>query len=92
MALWVFQGLLCLVFHYSGIMKSTKTERELVMMRQTGVEGLNQNFIRLIGIAELFGAAGIILPWALKILPVLTPAAAACFCVIIDIVKPLLPV
>ncbi|MDR6370416.1 putative membrane protein YphA (DoxX/SURF4 family) [Chryseobacterium bernardetii] len=38
--------------------------------------------IRILGILELLGCIGIILPWILGIVPVLTPIAAVCFCII----------
>jgi hypothetical protein len=34
-------------------------------------------FIRFIGVAEVCGAAGLILPWLMRIRPALTPLAAA---------------
>ena len=39
-------------------------------------DDFSQNSIRLIGLAEVLGGAGLILPAALKVLPVLTPLAA----------------
>lgn len=81
-ALWVCQILLAVVFGYSGVMKSTKTEKELVAMGQTGVENLPQNLIRFIGISEILGVIGIILPRLTGILPILTPVVAVCFGII----------
>jgi prepilin signal peptidase PulO-like enzyme (type II secretory pathway) len=34
--------------------------------------------IKLIGLAEIAGAIGLLAPWATQIVPVLTPIAAAC--------------
>jgi len=34
-------------------------------------------FIRFLGVAELLGSVGLVLPWSLGIRPVLTPIAAA---------------
>lgn len=82
LALWICQILLGIVFAYSGLMKSVKTEKELVAMGQTGVENLPARLIRFIGIAELLGVLGIILPWLTGIFPVLTPIAAVGFGVI----------
>ena len=81
-ALWICQILLTLVFGYSGLMKSTKTEKELVAMGQTGVENLSPKLIQFIGVMELLGVAGIILPRLSGILPILTPLAAIGFAVI----------
>lgn len=38
----------------------------------------SQPAIRLIGVAEVAGALGLVLPWALDIVPVLTPIAGYC--------------
>lgn len=81
-ALWTVQVLLFLIFLYSGFYKSTRSAPELVAMRQTGVEGLADPLIHFIGFVELLGAAGIIFPWMLHILPILTPVTAVGFAVI----------
>jgi DoxX-like protein len=78
--LWAGQIYLALNCLFSGFSKSIFSERKLVLeMKQTGVEGLPQPLIRFIGISQLLGAAGLIMPWLLNILPVLTPVAAFAF-------------
>ena len=81
-ALWTAQALLFLIFLYSGFYKSTKSAPELVAMGQTGVEGMANPLVHFIGIIELLGSAGIIFPWLLHMLPVLTPVTAAGFAII----------
>jgi len=44
---------------------------------QQGPMALPGPFLRFIGVAELCGAIGLILPWALRIQPRLTPVAAS---------------
>jgi uncharacterized membrane protein YphA (DoxX/SURF4 family) len=77
-ALWVCQIFLALAFLYSGATKSTQPVPRLVAAGQTGVDGLPAGLVRLIGISELLGVLGLLLPWHFQILPALTPAAAAC--------------
>jgi hypothetical protein len=78
--LWAGQVYLALNCLFSGFCKSFFSERKLVVeMKQTGVEGLPHPLIRFIGISQLLGATGLILPWLLNILPVLTPIAAFAF-------------
>ena len=79
--LWGLQCITALIFMYSGINKSIFSEQKLVAKGQTGVEGLPLPLIRFIGISEIFGAVGLIVPWWTNILPVLTPIAAICFAV-----------
>jgi hypothetical protein len=80
--LWVCQVLLAAVFGYSGLMKSTKTEKELVAIGQTGVENLSAGLIRFIGITEILGVLGILLPELTGIFPFLTPITAIGFGII----------
>lgn len=78
--LWVLQALMSITFLYSGINKSVFSIRTLVDQRgQTGVEHLSLPFVRFIGISEILGAVGLILPWALNIDPWLTPLSALLF-------------
>jgi len=46
-------------------------------------------FIRFIGLAEIAGAIGILLPWWLGIARVLTPVTAVCFAVIMVSAAPI---
>lgn len=80
--LWILQSLIGLTFLYSGINKSIFSEEKLVASGQTGVEGLPMRLIRFIGIVEILGAIGIILPLLLNILPGLTVISAIGFAVI----------
>lgn len=87
--LWICQGLLALIFGYSGFMKSYQSREKLVSVGQTGVADVSYPLIRFIGISELLGVAGIILPWALNIWPVLTPVTAICFALIMVLAAPI---
>ena len=70
--LWVVQWLLALLFLWAGGAK-------LVLPLETlqGPVALPGLFVRFIGVAEALGGIGLILPWLLRIRPVLTPLAAA---------------
>ena len=76
--LWVIQVFLASVFFYSGLMKATQSEQTLVAMGQTGVEHLPLPLIRFIGISELAGVVGLVLPKLLDYWSVLTPMSAFC--------------
>jgi uncharacterized membrane protein YphA (DoxX/SURF4 family) len=74
-ALWIVQALLALVFLASGVRKLTPPQ--VAPMKATPqLADLPLPFVRFIGVAELLGAIGLILPAATTIAPVLTPAAA----------------
>ena len=67
-ALWSVQGLLTLLFLFAGGMKLVLPLEALTA--QMPLPGL---FVRFIGVAEVLGALGLILPALLRIRPGLTP-------------------
>jgi hypothetical protein len=69
--LWGVQGLLALLFLFAGGMKLVLPLE--AMVTPIPLPGL---FIRFIGVAEVLGAVGLILPSLLRIRPRLTPLAA----------------
>ena len=71
-ALWTVQGLLALIFLFAGGMKLVLPIE--AMTKQMPMPGL---FVRFIGVAEVSGALGLILPGLLRIRQGLTPLAAA---------------
>lgn len=73
--LWTAQVLLAVVFALTGFMKLTISDADLA--RALPVGGLiSLGLIRFIGVAEVAGAIGLVLPSATRILPILTPLAA----------------
>lgn len=70
--LWIVQGLLALIFLWAGGVKLILPIETLT--QQMPLPGL---FLRFIGVAEILGAIGLILPGLLRIRPGLTPLAAA---------------
>jgi hypothetical protein len=70
-ALWIDQGLLALLFMFAGGMKLVMPLENLA-----GPIQLPGAFLRFIGVAEVLGAIGLILPGLLRIRPGLTPVAA----------------
>jgi len=80
-SLWVAQILLALVFGMAGFMKSTMPIPELAgMMVWPG--NVPVFLVRFIGIVELLGALGMILPALTRIRPQLIPLAAIGFAII----------
>ena len=70
--LWTVQALLAALFLFAGGMKLVTPIA--AMTQQVALPG---PFLRFIGLAEVLGALGLILPGLLRIRPVLTPLAAA---------------
>jgi hypothetical protein len=71
-ALWIVQGLLALLFLFAGGMKLV-----LPLEKMAGPIAFPGFFLRFIGVVEVLGALGLILPGLLRIRPGLTPLAAA---------------
>jgi hypothetical protein len=76
LSFWILQVLLAAMFGMAGAMKSTapieQLGKSLPWVLQSPVA-----LVRFIGISELAGALGLILPAATRIAPFLTPLAAA---------------
>ena len=70
--LWIVQGLLALLFLFAGGSKLVMSLEQMA-----GPVTLPGPFLRFIGVAEVAGALGLVLPWLLRIRPGLTPLAAA---------------
>jgi uncharacterized membrane protein len=74
--LWIVQAILAAAIAMSGAAKAIQPKEKLaetyVWMRD-----VSQKTVRFIGVMELLGAIGLIVPAATRIAPVLTPVAGA---------------
>lgn len=73
--LWIAQGLLALMFIMAGMMKATQ-EIEVLAESLPWVASTSVGLVRFIGISELLGGLGLILPSLFRFKPVLTVWAA----------------
>ena len=74
--LWILQGLLAAAFLAAGLMKVSQPIDKLGKM-MPWVNHFPVGVVRFVGIAEILGAIGVILPAATGIAPFLTPIAAS---------------
>ncbi|WP_129113719.1 DoxX family protein [Halegenticoccus tardaugens] len=72
--LWLVQGVLALVFLFAGSVKLVTPVEVLLAQMPVPLPGL---FVQFVGVAEVLGAFGLILPGLLRIREGLTPLAAA---------------
>lgn len=74
---WILSGLLASGFLFVGVSKLITPYDKLRQNPQMAwVNDFSSNAVKGIGVLEILGALGVILPWALDIAPVLTPLAA----------------
>ena len=81
-AFWIVTGITALAFFGAGLMK---TIRPVPALREAGmgwVDDFSVPSVKLIAIAEVIGALGLIVPPLTGIVPILSPIAAVCLAVI----------
>ncbi|MDR7238025.1 DoxX family protein [Neobacillus drentensis] len=72
--LWIVQIILGLAFIMAGSMKAFQYEKAKASM--PWVKESAKSLVIFIGVAELLGGIGLIVPYAIGIAPILTPIAA----------------
>ena len=79
-ALWILAGAMALAFVAAGFMKALRPIAEVKKM--PWAQPMSNLQIRAIGVAEILGAIGLVVPQATGIATWLTPLAAACLAVL----------
>jgi putative oxidoreductase len=74
--LWVAQGLLAAAFGVAGLTHATRPIAEMAKMAPW-TSALPEGMVRFIGVVELAGALGLVLPGLTRVRPALTGWAAA---------------
>jgi len=75
-AVWIVTGIVALILGGAGASKLARSKEKILENPNMGwANDFSQRAIKLIGLAEVAGALGLVLPWALDVLPVLTPIA-----------------
>jgi len=72
--LWILQAILAAVFAMSGLVKAIQPKEKLAG-KYPWMQDFSGATVRFIGVMELLGAIGLIVPAAAGIAPVLTPIA-----------------
>ncbi|MCR8657694.1 DoxX family protein [Paenibacillus endoradicis] len=79
-ALWIVQGLLALMFIGAGSTKAFQYEKAKTSL--PWVKDYSRGYVAFIGISEVLGGIGLIVPYATGIAPVLTSIAAIALAVV----------
>ena len=75
-AFWILNGLLALVFLGAGLSKIARPKAALAASGMGYVEDFSATQVKLIGLVEVLGAIGLVVPFLTGIAPVLTPIAS----------------
>jgi hypothetical protein len=75
-AVWVVQGLLAVVFLAAGLTKLTQPRAKLAAGPMPWAADVTDAQFRTVGLLEVAGAIGVVLPAALGVAPVLSALAA----------------
>jgi hypothetical protein len=75
-ALWIVQALLAAIFLATGMTKLTQPRLKMAAGPMTWAADVSDRQFRTIGLLEVLGAVGVILPAALGVAPTLTALAA----------------
>jgi uncharacterized membrane protein YphA (DoxX/SURF4 family) len=75
-ALWIVQVLLAAIFLVTGTIKLTQPRLKMAAGPMRWAADVTDTQFRAIGLVEVLGAIGLIVPAALGIAPLLTPLAA----------------
>ncbi|SEO81974.1 DoxX family protein [Actinacidiphila rubida] len=80
MALWIAAGLLAVVALTGGVSKAFVPKEKLAQAPGgEWTEGVAAGLVRTLGVLELLAAAGLVLPAAVGIAPVMVPVTATCW-------------
>ncbi len=74
--LWIAQIILAIMFFIAGAIKATQPIEKLAIQLPWATQ-VSAELVRFIGVSELLGAIGVILPALLRIKPNLTPLAGS---------------
>jgi len=78
MTILIAKIVLAVLFGLAGTMKATRSMEQLAGAGMNWVKEYPENSVRLIGILQLLGALGVILPTLTGFLPITTLISAAC--------------
>jgi len=81
LGLWIIQGLVALVMLLTGGFKIV-TPKAKIELKLQWAKTWEPTPIKLLGLAEVLGAVGLIVPGVTGILPVLTSVAAVCLAIL----------
>lgn len=76
--IWILKGGIALIFTFTGICKTFVPKAKLIAHGMKGLIDLDKEQIELVGLLEILGSFGLIMPSLVNYLPVLSVISALC--------------
>jgi hypothetical protein len=76
--IWILKGVITLVFTFTGVNKIFLHKAKLLEKGMKGLIDLDEKQIKVVGLLEVMGAFGLILPTLLNIYPDISAISALC--------------
>jgi len=76
--IWILKGIIAVIFAFTGIYKIFLPKAKLLVKGMKGLIDLNEDQIKVVGLLEVLGVVGLILPTLLNINPIISAISAFC--------------
>lgn len=76
--IWILKGIIAMIFFYTGFNKILLPKDKLLENGMKGLIDLDDKQITTVGVLEVLGAVGLILPSLLNVYPILSAVSAYC--------------
>jgi hypothetical protein len=76
--IWILKGVIAVIFTFTGIFKIFLPKTKLLAKGMKGLADLDEDQIRVVGLLEVLGVFGLILPALLNINPIISVISALC--------------
>ena len=76
--IWILKGVIAVIFTFTGIFKLFLPKDKLLAKGMKGLIDLDENQIKVVGLLEVLGAFGLILPTLLNMGPIISVISALC--------------
>ena len=76
--IWILKGVIALLFIFTGVNKIFLPKAKLLDKGMKGLIDIDENQIKMAGLLEVLGVAGLIFPTLLNIYPVISAISALC--------------
>ena len=76
--IWILKGVIAVIFTITGVSKIFLSKSKLLAKGMKGLIDLEENQINIVGLLEVLGAFGLILPTLLNMDPIISVISALC--------------